>query len=81
MAPKFDVRRMNPPQQINPVVVWRIVRWAIIVVLIIYGVMTSLYTIETNSAGVVKRFGNYNRITEPGMQVVRDDYEEFIRVR
>lgn len=69
MAHTFNVRRINSPQQINPIVIWRIIRWAVIAVLVVYGVMTSLYTIETNSAGVVKRFGNYNRITEPGIHL------------
>ncbi|MDH4201861.1 MAG: FtsH protease activity modulator HflK [Phycisphaerae bacterium] len=69
MAHTFNVRRINSPQQINPIVIWRIIRWAVIAVLVVYGVMTSLYTIETNSAGVVKRFGKYNRITEPGIHL------------
>jgi membrane protease subunit HflK len=69
MAHTFNVRRSNSPHPINPVVIWRIIRWTVIAVLIAYGVMTSIYTIETNSAGVVKRFGNYNRITEPGIHL------------
>jgi len=69
MAHTFNVRRINSPQQINPAVIWKILRWAVIAVLVVLGAMTSIYTIETNSAGVVKRFGNYNRITEPGIHL------------
>jgi membrane protease subunit HflK len=69
MAHNFRVRRIHPPQQIHPEFIWKMLKWVVLVVFIVYGVITSIYTIETNSAGVVKRFGNFNRITEPGIHL------------
>ena len=69
MAQNFKVRRIRPPQQIHPGSLWKMLKWAALVVLIIYGVITSIYTIETNSSGVVKRFGSFNRITDPGIHL------------
>jgi membrane protease subunit HflK len=51
----------------------RITRWiwtALIVIVIAVGVKTSVYTIPTDSAGVVRRFGKYNRTTEPGIHLM-----------
>jgi membrane protease subunit HflK len=51
----------------------RITRWiwtALIVIVIVVGVKTSVYTIPTDSAGVVRRFGKYNRTTEPGIHLM-----------
>jgi len=48
-------------------------RWLAAVVLIVLAVIlikTSVYTIATDSAGVVKRFGKYNRTTEPGIHLM-----------
>lgn len=68
MAHQFRVRHIQPPE-INPAKVWKFLRFIIIGLLIAYGIITSIYTIETNSQGVVKRFGSYNRITEPGIHL------------
>ncbi len=51
----------------------KITKWiwtAVIVILIVVGVKTSIYTIPTDSAGVVRRFGKYNRTTEPGIHLM-----------
>ena len=51
----------------------RITRWvvtAFFVIVIAVGVKTSIYTIPTDSAGVVRRFGKYNRTTEPGIHMM-----------
>lgn len=69
MAHNFRVRRIHPPHQIHPEFVWKILKWLAFIIFIVYGIITSIYTIETNSAGVVKRFGNFNRITEPGIHL------------
>ncbi len=47
-------------------------RWAKIVlavVVIAVAVVTSIYTVPTNSAGIIKRFGKYSRTTEPGIHL------------
>ena len=69
MARNFHVRRMYTGPTISPNSIWKIVRWVVIGLLVAYAVVTSIYTIETNAAGVVKRFGKYNRITEPGIHL------------
>lgn len=69
MARDFHVRRMYTGPTFDPSSVWKIVRWVIIGLLAAYAAGTSIYTIETNAAGVVKRFGKYNRITEPGIHL------------
>lgn len=43
---------------------------AFVVIVIAVGVKTSIYTIPTDSAGVVRRFGKYNRTTEPGIHLM-----------
>jgi len=48
-------------------------RWIAVVVLLVVAVVvlkTTIYTIPTDSAGVVKRFGKYNRTTEPGIHLM-----------
>jgi len=69
MARNFHVRRTYTGRTIDPSSIWKIFRWAVIGLLVVYAVITSIYTIETNAAGVVKRFGKYNRITEPGIHL------------
>lgn len=41
----------------------------VFVILLIAAVATSIYTVPTNSVGVVKRFGRYSRSTEPGIHL------------
>lgn len=52
----------------------RISRWwitvAVLVVVAAIGISTAIYTIPTDSAGVVKRFGKYSRTTEPGIHLM-----------
>ena len=51
----------------------KITRWiltALIVIVILIAVKSSIYTIPTDSAGVVRRFGKYDRTTEPGIHLM-----------
>ena len=62
---------MKGPHRVNYTP--RITRWivtAFFVIVIAVGVKTSIYTIPTDSAGVVRRFGKYNRTTEPGIHLM-----------
>ena len=48
-------------------------RWitaAVLVVVAVIGLSTAIYTVPTDSAGVVKRFGKYSRTTEPGIHLM-----------
>jgi len=51
-------------------VLWRGIKWIVLFVIIVIGIKTAIYTIDTDSAGVVKRFGKYNRTTEPGIHLM-----------
>lgn len=42
---------------------------AVVVILLALLVKGSIYTVPTNSVGVVKRFGKYNRTTQPGIHL------------
>lgn len=51
----------------------KITRWSravIVAIVIVVVIKTSIYTIPTDSAGVVRRFGKYNRTTEPGIHLM-----------
>jgi membrane protease subunit HflK len=51
----------------------RITKWiwtVFVVIVIATGIKTSIYTIPTDSAGVVRQFGKYNRTTEPGIHLM-----------
>jgi len=51
----------------------RISRWVTVAVLVVVaaiGLSTAIYTVPTDSAGVVKRFGKYSRTTEPGIHLM-----------
>ena len=70
MARRRLIRHIDVPSSVNlqlltPKWLFRIVVLAAIVI----GVVTTLYTVPTDSAGVVKRFGKYVRTTEPGIHV------------
>lgn len=52
----------------------------ILAVLILKGVYTSFYTIETGQVGVILRFGQYNRTTQPGLHFMLPYVEELARV-
>ncbi|MHC4117976.1 MAG: FtsH protease activity modulator HflK [Planctomycetota bacterium] len=66
------INRMQQPRQIRyPSVQWKW-RWLIIfvaVLLVAIGLRSSIYTVPTDSAGVVQKFGRYNRTTEPGIHL------------
>ncbi|MCK4294378.1 MAG: FtsH protease activity modulator HflK [Planctomycetes bacterium] len=48
---------------------WKLGSAAAFVVVVIAGLATSIYTVPTDSEGVVKRFGQYSRTTEPGIHL------------
>lgn len=48
---------------------WRWIIVAVVVVVVAFGLTTAIYTIPTDSAGVIQRFGKYNRTTEPGIHL------------
>lgn len=43
---------------------------AIVFIVIAFVAKTSIYTVPTDSAGVIRRFGEYNRTTEPGIHLM-----------
>jgi len=44
-------------------------RLALVVVVLVVAAATSIYTVPTDSDGVVKRFGKYSRTTQPGIHL------------
>lgn len=48
---------------------WKWINGAALFVVAAIGIATSIYTVPADSAGVVKRFGRYNRTTEPGIHL------------
>ncbi len=64
------LRRMQRPGRGSyRLVGWKWIGVAILVVVAAIGLGTSVYTVPADSAGVVKRFGRYNRTTEPGIHL------------
>ena len=59
------IRPPGGPQQINFSLAW--LKWAIPLIVILMFLSTSFYMVDTDSKGVVQRFGRFNRITEPGL--------------
>jgi modulator of FtsH protease HflK len=55
---------------INPVEIWHKARWILLLAIIALGVRTAIYTVDTDSAAVVKRFGLYQRTTSAGIHVM-----------
>ena len=45
-----------------------LVVWAILGLLLVVGLLTSIYTVEAESQGVVLRFGKFNKTVEPGLR-------------
>ena len=43
---------------------------AVIALIVLVTIVKSLYTVRTATAGVVERFGKFNRIVRPGLQIV-----------
>ena len=68
------INRMQQPRQIRYQGMglrfkWK---WLIVVVVVILaaiGLKSSIYTVPADSAGVVQRFGQYNRTTKPGIHL------------
>ena len=46
---------------------WVWLKWAIPLIVILVFLSTSFYMVDTDSKGVVQRFGRFTRITEPGL--------------
>ena len=69
MARRF-IRRVDVPYNVDFQLLLRKWLWVIVLlVVIVIGLFTMIYTVPTDSAGVVKTFGKYNRTTEPGIHV------------
>ena len=47
-----------------------VVGGAVVALVLLITVVKSLYTVRTATAGVVERFGKFNRIVRPGLQIV-----------
>ncbi len=68
-VPVYRVPRPAIPK-VSATAVWRWLQLAIFLVFILLGAKTAIYTIDTDSAGVVKRFGKYHRTTGPGIHLL-----------
>lgn len=62
-------RMQQPPRMNYQSVGWKWFVVAAAVVVAVGGLKMSVYTVPTDSAGVVQRFGRYNRTTEPGIHL------------
>ena len=66
-------KMQQPPRMNYPTVGWKRVIIAVVVAVVVVvaavGVKTAVYTVPTDSAGVVQRFGSYSRTTEPGIHL------------
>lgn len=70
MARRRLINRIDVPYNVDYEHLLRKWLWRIILlVLIVIGLFTMLYTVPTDSVGVVKFFGRYVRTTEPGIHV------------
>lgn len=45
-----------------------LILWLVVVILVLAGVVTSFYTVQAESQGVVLRFGKYLKTVEPGLR-------------
>jgi len=61
--------QQQPPRMNFPTVGWKWIVAVVVVFAVAGGLKTSIYTVPTDSAGVVQRFGRYNRTTEPGIHL------------
>ena len=52
----------------SPVFVFVLIVAAIIGIFILVTILKTMYTVRTYTAGVVERFGKFNRIAHPGLQ-------------
>ncbi len=53
----------------RPMIRMKWVVWAVLIVLLAMGLSSSIYTVPTDSVGVIKQFGRYNRSTPPGIHL------------
>jgi len=64
------INRMQQPGQIRyPRMRWNWVIVLVVVVAVASGLKSAVYTVPTDSAGVVQTFGRYSRTTEPGIHL------------
>jgi membrane protease subunit HflK len=54
----------------RPRLSWGLIEFIVFCVLVIITLKTAIYTVPTDSAAVVKRFGRYNRTSEPGIHLM-----------
>jgi membrane protease subunit HflK len=59
---EFDVREFRPPQ-----IPLRTILAGVIALVIVIGLFSTIYQIQPEEVGVVLRFGEYSRTTEPGL--------------
>ena len=61
---------MNQPTEIRIPDLFKsgIIFWVIIAIAVILGLITSIYTVQAESQGVVLRFGKYLKTVEPGLR-------------
>lgn len=62
--PPFDLNDFRPPRFPTG-----ILRWAIPAVIVVLILLSSFFTIDTEEAGVILRFGEYNRTVDPGLRM------------
>jgi membrane protease subunit HflK len=55
---------------ISPFEIWQKARWVLLLIFVALGVKTAIYTVDTDSAAVVKRFGKYERTTGAGIHAM-----------
>lgn len=67
---RVNVNRRGPSlPPIRPMDIWKWIKWLIVLSLVLWAIATCFYTIDTDSEGIVKRFGKYTRTTEPGIHL------------
>jgi regulator of protease activity HflC (stomatin/prohibitin superfamily) len=52
----------------SPLFVFALVAFAVVAIFLLVTVLKTMYTVRTYSAGVVERFGKFNRVARPGLQ-------------
>jgi len=64
-----QMRQNRRPVRIPPVKMGRYAAVIVVLILVAAAVKTSIYTVPTDSEGVIQRFGLYHRTTEPGIHL------------
>ncbi len=52
----------------SPLLVFFLIAAAVVAIFVLVTVLKTMYTVRTYSAGVVERFGKFNRVARPGLQ-------------